>query len=124
MSIRSYSLEQDTHAHAYHQIVIPLAGAMDIRIAEARYNVATGHCIVIPSVTLHLYSAPEKSRFLVADMAALPPNASGLNDPCVAINESLMSFCAYAEVQLTSVSDEATAGLLFDLFRHLLVEEP
>ena len=39
LSIRSYSLEQSSHAHPFHQIVIPLAGAMDISLGGQTFGV-------------------------------------------------------------------------------------
>lgn len=123
LAIRSYSLQQNTHAHPFPQIVIPLAGAMGITIGGERFSVGVGHCIIIPEGTEHRYSAPERSRFLVADMGSLPVNAESLKEPCVAIGSSLMAFCSYAEVQLTSSSDEVTGTLLFDLFQRLLEQQ-
>ena len=69
LSIRSYTLKQNTHSHAFHQIVIPLNGAIDIAFEGQHHTVGVGHCIVIRSGTVHSYSAPEQSRFLVADTA-------------------------------------------------------
>ena len=120
LSVRSYTLKQNTHSHPFHQIVIPLNGAMDIACAGRRHSVGVGHCIVIPSGTVHSYGAPERSRFLVADMAHLPANAAGLEEACVAICDDLLAFCSFAETQLGSSDDRATGALLFSLFCRLL----
>lgn len=93
LSIRSYTLAQNTHAHDFHQIVAPLNGAMDIAFGSQTYRIAVGHCVIIPSGTVHRYSAPEKSRFLVADMGSLPCNTAGLDELCVAISADLLAFC-------------------------------
>lgn len=119
LSIRSYTLVKDAHAHDFDQIVIPLSGAIDIAFDEAAHTVEVGHCVIIPAGTVHQFSAPEKSRFLVADMATLPENARGLDEPCVQIGSDLQTFAAYAESQLTSSADEQAQALLFDLFAHL-----
>ena len=123
VSIRSYTLSQNTHSHAFHQIVVPLSGAMDISFGTQRYSVAVGHCIVIPSGTEHRYSAPDKSRFLVADLSSLPENAQELDEPCVAISADLMAFCSYAEVQLTNAADRDINGLLYTLFWRLIEQQ-
>lgn len=120
LSVRSYSLRQNTHSHGFHQIVIPLNGAMDIACEGFRHSVGVGHCIVIRSGTVHSYGAPDRSRFLVADMAELPANAAGLEEPCVAIGDDLLAFCGYAETQLASSDDRAAGALLFSLFWRLL----
>ena len=123
LSIRSYTLKQNTHSHAFHQIVIPLNGAIDIAFEDQRHTVGVGHCIVIRSGTVHSYSAPEQSRFLVADTARLPANATELNEACVAIGDDLLAFCIYAETQLRLSGDRATGVLLFSLFWHLLEQQ-
>lgn len=123
LSVRSYTLRQDTHAHDFDQIVVPLNGAMEIAIGAEAYSVAVGHCVVIRSGTVHRYSAPEKSRFLVADMARLPQNAAQLDEPCVAISADLMAFCTYADVQLTNTADSDVARLLYNLFWQLIEQQ-
>ena len=123
LSIRSYTLEQNTHSHAFHQIVIPLNGAMDIVFEGQRHTVGVGHCIVIRSGTVHSYSAPEQSRFLVADTAHLPASTAELQEACVAIGDDLLAFCTYAETQLRNSGDRATGVLLFSLFWLLLEQQ-
>jgi len=123
VSIRSYTLSQNTHAHEFHQIVVPLSGALDISFGTQRFSVAVGHCIVIPSGTEHRYSAPDKSHFLVADMGSLPPSAQALDEPCVAISADLMAFCTYADVQLTNAADRDINALLYDLFWRLIEKQ-
>lgn len=123
LSVRSYTLAQDTHAHNFHQIVVPLSGAMEAAFGAQIYSVAVGHCVVIPSDKVHRYSAPEKSQFLVADMGSLPQNAAELDELCVAISTDLLAFCSYAAVQLTNASDKDTGQLLYSLFWRLIEQQ-
>ncbi len=123
LSIRSYPLKQNTHSHAFHQIVIPLNGAMGIAFEGQSHTVSVGHCIVVRSGTVHSYSAPEQSRFLVADMAHLPANATELEEACVAIGDDLLAFCTYAETQLRISGDRAAGVLLSSLFWRLLEQQ-
>ncbi len=123
LSLRSYTLTKDTHAHDFDQIVIPLSGAMEIGFDETSHVVEVGHCVIIPSGTAHQFGAHEKSRFLVVDMHGLPSNAEGLNEPCVQIGTDLRAFCSYAETQLTSSADEQTHRLLWNLFAHLFAQQ-
>jgi len=123
LSIRSYTLAQNTHAHNFHQIVVPLNGAMNIAFGSRARSVAVGHCVIIPSGTIHRYSAPDKSRFLVADMGSLPKNAVGLDEHCVAISADLVAFCTYADVQLTNAANEETGQLLYSLFWRLIEQQ-
>ncbi len=123
LSIRSYTLAQNTHAHSFHQIVVPLNGAMHIAFGSQTHSISVGHCVIIPSGTVHRYSAPDKSRFLVADMGSLPGNAIGLDEPCVAISADLLAFCTYADLQLTNVADQDTGLLLYSLFWRLIEQQ-
>lgn len=123
LSIRTYTLTQSTHSHDYHQIVVPLSGSMTISFDGRSHAVAVGRCVIIPSGTAHSYSAPEQSRFLVADLGLLPPNSDNLADPCVAIGEDLLAFCLYAEVQLRAAADSEVADLLFGLFHRLIGQQ-
>ncbi len=123
ISIRSYTLSQRTHAHPFHQIVVPLSGAINIAFGDRSYSVAVGHCVIITSGREHSYSAPDRSRFLVADMGSLPANAERLDEPCVAISTDLTAFCGYAAVQLLEAADRDTGVLLYTLFWRLIEQQ-
>ncbi|MEM7427520.1 MAG: AraC family transcriptional regulator [Pseudomonadota bacterium] len=123
LSVRTYTLSQDTHAHEHHQVVVPLNGAMEIGFGDDDLKVPVGSCVVIRAGQIHRYAAPEKSRFLVADMETLPANAEQLEDPCVTIAEDLLAFCVYADVQLRNSADPDTGRLLYQLFFRLLEQQ-
>lgn len=123
LSIRSYTLTQKTHSHQYHQIVVPLSGAMCIMFGTQLNSVSVGHCVIIPSATVHSYSAPEKSRFLIADMGSLPKNAEKVEQPSATIGADLLAFCSYADAQLTRSTDHETGLLLYRLFWRLLEQQ-
>ena len=123
LSVRSYTLAQNTHSHSHHQVVVPLNGTMKITFGERTYSAAPGHCVIIPSGTVHRYSASEPARFLVADMVDLPANALAVAEPCVAIKADLLAFCVYAETQLKMTADAEISGLLYRLFWCLLAEQ-
>lgn len=123
LSVRSYTLTQNTHSHGHHQIVVPLADTMHLSIGTKTYAVAIGHCAIIASGTVHSYRASEQARFLVADMESLPQNAARVSDPCVAISTDLLAFCVYAEAQLISAADRQIIDLLYRLFWHLVANQ-
>ena len=123
LSIRSYTLKQHTHAHGYNQIVVPLRGSMAISIEGIPYSVGVGHCVITRTGARHSYSAPEESRFLVADMPTLPENALGVREACVAIGADLLAFCTYAEVQLVTATDPGMAASIYDLFWRLVARQ-
>lgn len=123
LSIRSYTLKQHTHAHGYHQIVVPLRGRMAISVVEKPYSVGVGHCVITRSGERHSYAASEASRFLVADMPTLPENTLEVPEPCVAIGADLLAFCTYAEVQLMTATDPEMMASLYGLFWRLIARQ-
>ena len=123
LSIRSYTRNQRTHAHGYHQIVVPLRGSMAISVADRPYSVGVGHCVITGSGVPHSFAAPEESRFLVADMPSLPANALEVHEPCVAIEADLLAFCTYAEVQLMTATDPEMTASIYDLFWRLVARQ-
>ena len=123
LSIRTYTLTQNTHAHAHHQIVLPLRGSMTISVEDRPYTVGVGHCLITQAWVEHSYAAPEQSCFLIADMDTLPGNAMGVPEPCVAIEADLLAFATYAEVQLLAGATSEMSGLLYQLFFQLIAQQ-
>ena len=123
LSIRSYTLRQNTHAHDYSQVVVPLRGSMAISVGQTPYSVGVGYCLVTRPGDEHSYAAREQSRFLVADMLDLPENLADTPLHFFAIGPDLLAFCAYVEVQLTTAMDADLTRLLYDLFVRLLSQQ-
>lgn len=118
--LRSYTLAKKTECHSFSQIAIPLNGRMDISIEGAAYRVGLGQAVIIRANNTHKYSAPDNSRFLVANMSDLPENVAGSTDALVEITPEMVNFCSYAETQLKNTSDETAGSLLYKLFFRLL----
>ena len=68
LELRSYSADIDRHAHDYHQLVLPVNGALEIEIGGRGGRVEAHHAAVIHSGEEHCFQARGKNAFLVADL--------------------------------------------------------
>lgn len=78
LELRSYSAEVDRHSHGYHQLVLPVSGALEIEIGGHGGEVAAHQAAVIHASETHCFQAQGVNRFLVAD---LPLSCSEKLDP-------------------------------------------
>ncbi len=73
LSIRTYTKRMSSHVHdGYHQLVLPIQGSIHIDMDAFIGNVSVGDCLVIRQGAAHGFNADQASRFIVADMDALP----------------------------------------------------
>lgn len=75
LDFRSYQAETERHDHAFWQVVLPVAGRLDIEIEGRAGQVAGTQGVLIPPGQKHAFEARAENRFLVADMASLPLDA-------------------------------------------------
>lgn len=66
-SIRSYDSQMHTHAHDHAQVMVPLAGRMELEIAGRAHYVDASRGMIIPAGASHAYSARSGTRVLVID---------------------------------------------------------
>src|SRR5207237_2047901 len=117
LSIRSYRGRDRAHAHDFHQIVLPVVGAMESRVGDAVGAITSSSGAFIVSGTLHEGNVLGGNRFVVFEVpraAFLPESivARASASPFFPIDESLDHLARY-------VSSEASAGTLGDgLARH------
>jgi AraC-like DNA-binding protein len=117
LSLRSYRGRERAHAHDFHQIVLPVIGAMEVRVGDAVGAIAASNGALIVSGTPHQGNVLGENRFVVFEVprvAFLPESivSRASAAPFFAIDESLDHLARY-------VSSEASAGTLGDgLARH------
>jgi AraC-like DNA-binding protein len=70
LALRSYSGQVELHDHAFHQIVLPQSGAMDIEVEGQGGRVDGSQGVVIPAGTRHAFLAQKTNTFLVLDVPA------------------------------------------------------
>lgn len=79
LDLRSYASEVHSHQHDYHQLVLPLAGQLDMSVEQESGAVAANQLAVIAAGKSHAFASSTPNRFLVADLpAALAPDLERL----------------------------------------------
>ena len=123
LSIRSYSLVQQQHAHSYCQLVLPIQGQIDITIANDQQVIGTKRCAIIKHNEIHSFSAREDAKFLVADLAELPQNLAQLNQHFVDISDAFYALVLYIEKQLEQSDYQHVVEQVNALFCQLLATQ-
>jgi len=120
LSIRAYKPAVRTHSHHFHQVVVPLRGAIEISLGEFYGVISVGHCVIVQKNVDHSFKAKEQARFLVADLYDLPEPAKSMNYPFATVSSAFRSFCLFADIQLSSQLDAELEKSMIDVFKHLL----
>lgn len=68
--IRCYAAETARHAHAYHQVVLPFQGKLEIEIENTAGQVKEGVGVFIAAGATHNFYAHGKNAFVVFDVPA------------------------------------------------------
>lgn len=69
LDVRSYSHEVVTHRHSYHQLVLPLRGALVLSVAGRALRAEPGWGSFVAAGEAHAFAADGTDRFLVADLS-------------------------------------------------------
>ncbi len=120
LSIRAYNLSVVSHSHQFHQIVVPLHGAIDISLNGTSGSIAVRHCVIIQKNVLHSFKAKKDARFLVADLHDLPESANSVENPFAIVSRALKSFCMFADIQLSSNQSEVVEDSMIAVLKNPL----
>lgn len=120
LSIRAYNPVTVSHSHQFHQIVLPLNGAIEISLNGVNGSVAVGHCVIIQKNVKHSFKAKEGARFLVADLYDLPESAMAKASPFATVSSAFRSFCMFADLQLNSNHDDLVEDSMISVLKNLL----
>lgn len=123
LSLRAYKPEKQTHVHEYHQVVVPVQGAIAISLNEFYQTVTTGHCVAIARGVRHSFTANSSARFLVADLSEMSDLGPFLEHPFTPISHAFRSFCYFSELQLKTKADSELERCMIDVFKHLLLAQ-
>lgn len=97
-SMRRYGAEAAHHAHAHHQIVLPLGGVMDMEVDGRHDVVRADRAAVLSAGQAHGFHATPDSAFLVLDVSAGADSgalwAAAGEAPFFAVEDCLRGFCA------------------------------
>ncbi|MGO4667312.1 AraC family transcriptional regulator [Bosea sp. 2RAB26] len=68
LSLRSYPPHETEHAHDWHQIVVPVDGTMQMRIAGQDGIVDDSSFVIVASQARHRFTTPHHGHFVVLDV--------------------------------------------------------
>ena len=68
LSLRSYPPHETEHAHDWHQIVVPVDGTMQMRIAGQDGIVDDSRFVIVASQARHRFTTPQHGHFVVLDV--------------------------------------------------------
>lgn len=120
LSIRSYSKTPRQHKHAYHQLVLPLQGFIEIAVEGKVCLVRLGECCVIKRDQNHSFKSDEASRFIVADLENLPFHFINNTVYVFSISSPLKSYLYFLDSQLQHRVNHEVEQHSLDLFKLLL----
>lgn len=66
--VRSYAPHVETHAHDFHQVVLPVVGCLELEIGDRGGRVVGATGALIPSGQRHAFVASTRNEFLVLDL--------------------------------------------------------
>ncbi len=66
--VRSYAPRAEAHSHAFHQMVLPLVGSLDLEIGDRGGRVSGRTGALVPSGERHAFAAATRNEFLVLDL--------------------------------------------------------
>lgn len=120
LDLRSYSRETHRHQHDYHQLVLPVAGELQMQVGGREGRVGADRAAVIAAGREHGFAAPDRNRFLVADVpAALAPALERL-PAFIHLDPALAQYVVFLQLQLQQGG--ACQGQMLLLLLQLLQE--
>ena len=66
--VRSYPRERASHTHPFHQLVLPLAGRLELEVQGRAGHVAGLSCVLVPAGEGHAFCGTAENRFVVLDV--------------------------------------------------------
>jgi AraC-like DNA-binding protein len=134
VSLRSYGDKETTHAHDWHQLVLPIRGVHALGVGEAEGTIEAGRGALIASGLAHRYRALGENSFVVLDIPRQGTWAQGLPDgvwrralasPFFPIDEGLARLANYLAHEIVegpldaATAHHATALVIGALTRQL-----
>ena len=123
LSIRAYTRQKHGHTHDYHQLVLPVAGVIDIELESYVGSVSVGECVVIPAGVCHHFRAHESARFIVADLNELPSNLLDTTSLVFPISAPLLSYLSFVESQLQHRVEDTLEDSMMSMFNQLMIQQ-
>jgi len=123
LSIRAYTSQIRSHYHEFHQLVLPLHGAIDIKVGDYTGKVSIGDCVIIKAGQQHDFRADDAARFIVVDMESYPDNITESGIEKFSINPPLLAYIQFIDKQLAHQVNKQLESTAFELFYQLLAQQ-
>lgn len=102
LELRSYDAHTHTHLHDYHQLVLPVAGELSMRVGEKESAVSSQLAAVVAAGQAHGFEAHGDNCFVVADVpAALAPELERL-PAFIKLDPALAQYVSFLHQHLRS----------------------
>ncbi|WP_067981970.1 AraC family transcriptional regulator [Neptuniibacter pectenicola] len=100
LELRSYSSENHSHHHDYHQLVLPVVGGLSMSVGCQEGEVSSQQIAVIAAGQEHGFAAPDQNLFVVADVpAVLTPELDRL-PAFIKLDAALVHYVSFLHNQL------------------------
>ncbi|GGO85497.1 AraC family transcriptional regulator [Marinobacterium nitratireducens] len=100
LDLRSYDRETRRHHHDYHQLVLPVAGELEMSIAGREGQVASTRAAIVAAGEDHAFASSSDNRFIVADIPqALAPELERL-PAFIPLDAALSQYVAFLQTEL------------------------
>lgn len=105
VGIKTYSAEETTHSHPFHQVVVPWRGTLDMDVEGRAGRVQSGRLALVAGGNSHSFVSAGDNRFLVLDCGDLEVQDDSLHRlwdratrrPFDRIHPNVWSLCRAAE---------------------------
>ncbi|RTE67171.1 AraC family transcriptional regulator [Amphritea opalescens] len=123
LDLRSYSAETNRHQHDYHQLVLPVAGLLEMTVGQRSGRVSSQHAAVIPAGEAHGFAGSADNCFVVADIPdALAPELERL-PAFIQLSPALMQYVCFLHQQLQQQHSSSSQRQMLLLLIQLLHEQ-
>ncbi len=122
LTIRTFTGAGFSHSHTFPQLVIALWGGAENFTDRGDGRIGPGQGIVFPAGCMHRCVPDDQSRFLVADLTALPGALQDLAHPIVSVPPPLQAFCLFVGQQFEHRLNPELEKGISALFTQLLDE--
>jgi AraC-like DNA-binding protein len=120
LDLRSYDRDTRRHQHDYHQLVLPVAGELQMQIGVREGRVHRRQAAIIGAGEDHAFAGAADNRFIVADIpVALAPLLQRL-PAFIDIDDSLGRYIAFLQTELEQGGSQVVRRQMLLLLLELL----
>ncbi|MGB1239051.1 MAG: helix-turn-helix domain-containing protein [Pseudomonadales bacterium] len=100
LSLKSYQAQTDSHSHDFHQLVLPVKGALALEIGHCGGEVDDHSAAVICASEMHAFAGSNDNQFIVADIPTQLAPAFERLPLFLQLDDSLKHYIGFLHTQL------------------------